>query len=53
MQELMTTMEESTLIACRCGDSYESHQHYRVGSDCSRCQCPHYGPAHDSVKAGI
>lgn len=30
---------------CRCGDSYESHQHYRTGFDCCFCQCSHYGPA--------
>lgn len=30
---------------CGCGDSYESHQHYRTGSDCSVCRCTHYGPA--------
>ncbi len=29
---------------CRCGDRYVAHQHYRVGSDCSSCQCERYGP---------
>jgi hypothetical protein len=29
---------------CRCGDPYESHRHYRAGSDCTFCQCERYGP---------
>jgi hypothetical protein len=29
---------------CRCGDPYESHQHYRRGSNCSFCRCERYGP---------
>jgi len=29
---------------CRCGDRYESHRHYRAGSDCSFCRCERYGP---------
>jgi hypothetical protein len=29
---------------CRCGDPYQSHQHYRKGADCSVCRCERYGP---------
>jgi hypothetical protein len=25
-----------------CGHPGEAHQHYRGGTDCGRCECPHY-----------
>jgi hypothetical protein len=27
---------------CRCGHSWDFHQHYRAGYDCSRCGCLYY-----------
>ncbi|WP_328295969.1 hypothetical protein OG218_25305 [Kineococcus sp. NBC_00420] len=27
---------------CVCGHPAVHHQHYRRGSDCSECDCPHY-----------
>lgn len=34
-------------LACRCGDPYDAHQHYRPGCDCSVClYCDRFTPAH-------
>lgn len=29
---------------CTCGHAAEGHQHYRAGTDCSRCGCRAYRP---------
>ncbi|WP_432571941.1 hypothetical protein [Kineococcus sp. SYSU DK005] len=28
--------------SCVCGHAALAHEHYRAGSDCSRCECPRF-----------
>ena len=35
-------MSLSLRRACRCGHARHTHQHYRRGTDCGRCDCSKY-----------
>lgn len=40
--------------ACRCGHLPDAHEHYRRGTDCSRCTtCPAYRPARRTTHKAI
>ena len=32
----------SEVRLCACGHEEEAHRHYRVGTDCSLCECPRF-----------
>jgi hypothetical protein len=29
---------------CSCGYERDAHRHYRQGTDCALCECPHWSP---------